>query len=90
MTYTLTLAVSQVETGAYYLVTFEGQRVERRALRWLDRKGSTHAVNEDPDHPIPRWCSRLLDRLYPQCHHGLSLDLCADWWNHYPRDDYFY
>lgn len=84
---TLTLVAYHCANGVGYRVTFEGPRVERRALRWMNRKAATHAFALDEEYPVPRWCIRLWDRLFPLCHHGLSLDLCADPINHYPRDD---
>lgn len=86
----VTIIAHHCENRHEYRVTFEGHRCERRLLRWMDRKGDTHAFAFDEENVPPQWAQQLWSRLFPLCHHGLSLDLCADPVNHYPRDDWGY
>lgn len=56
-----------------YMVEFA---TEAQALEFIKRKWSTHSICEVYEHPIDRAHLELLTLLYPQCEHGLSLDLC--------------
>jgi hypothetical protein len=61
-----------------YKVTFEGDgpAVEDRALQFVEARWTSHATHELETEPIPAQYGRLLDTLYPQCPHGLSLSNC--------------
>ena len=78
------LEFTNCKTNQGYVATFLGPNAEDNALAQIDRRGSTHAVSEVG--PLPEDATRLYDVLYPQCHHGMSLWLCADPVSHYPRD----
>lgn len=66
-----------------YLARFS---TEAQAIDFMSVRGSTHAVTELEEYPVPRSCEKLLDVLYPTCEHGLSADLCMGP-NHYPTYD---
>lgn len=74
----ITLCVDIIDQRRAYLVTFQGDQAERRALDFITRKqaDSNHVVSELHDHPIHQVHALLIRHLYPQCQHGLSLDLC--------------
>jgi hypothetical protein len=58
---------------------------EAQALAYLDRPSVATAVERE-DSLIPNDWKLLIDKLYPTCPHGLSLDLCEGT-QHYPYDD---
>lgn len=65
--------------GVSYQVTFEGPQAESRALAYMSsHKGLRFAEIEDRPNYWPSLSQALADALYPQCHHGLDLDLCMD------------
>lgn len=64
--------------GVSYEVCFEGASAEDRALVYMSaRKGLHFDAVEDRPFSGAHF-ARLYDALYPQCHHGLGLDLCMD------------
>ena len=68
------------DTGVSYSATFTGPHAEDHALAYIDRKAATHHIHE-PDDQAPLDAERfprLLERLYPLCHHGMSLGLFMD------------
>ena len=65
-----------------YLVHFSN---EQQALDFVDLNWNTHDFQETELWPIPNEATRLLNRLYPTCEHGLSADLCEGP-EHYPVD----
>lgn len=65
--------------GVSYQVTFEGPLAESRALAYMSaHKGLHFSEVEDRPNYWPSLSDAFADALYPQCHHGLSLDLCMD------------
>lgn len=73
--------------GSSYVVRFDGPDPEVHALAYVSARTSTHHVDAVEWDPFSFTAfPRLAEALYPQCHHGLSLDLCADPIGHYPRD----
>jgi hypothetical protein len=63
--------------GGYhrYTVSFS---TEEQALNWITARRSSHNVYEVPGQEIPEDWTRVLDLLYPTCHHGLDGRACMD------------
>jgi len=66
-----------------YLVTFA---TEAQALDFIGRKSSTHAFFTVDGKPIDSVHTELINYLFPDCEHGLSLALCYGP-NHYATDE---
>jgi hypothetical protein len=83
----ITLEMHICDQRRSYLVTFEGPNAEAWALRYIEARGSTHAVHEVEDKPfdVDKYPT-LYDLLYPTCEHGLSAWLCEGP-QHYPYDN---
>lgn len=65
--------------GVSYQVTFEGREAESRALAYMSaHKGLAFAEVEDRPNYWPALSDAFAEALYPQCHHGLALELCMD------------
>jgi hypothetical protein len=76
---TVTLGFTSCETNASYTVRFEGPDAEAWALAYIDARKATHVVFELAEQPFDGTVFEALERrLYPQCHHGMSADLCMD------------
>jgi len=64
-----------------------------QAVAFMTRNAANHSITEMEDRPVAPMYGpvtpdviRLLDALYPQCEHGLSLELCYGP-QHYPSAD---
>jgi len=79
------LQATVCETNHSYIVKFYGEDAEARALSFIDRKGATHAFSEVEGEFIDQGYLALIEKLYPQCEHGLSAWLCVGP-SHYPLD----
>jgi hypothetical protein len=91
----VTLEISVCSERFSYLATFQ---TESQVMEFIERLNDrdtdyriaygygNHCIDEIGESPIPATWTRLVEYLYPQCHHGLSLALCADPINHYPAD----
>lgn len=65
--------------GVSYQVTFEGSEAEGRALAYISAHKGLHFTEvEDRPNYWPALSDAFADALYPQCHHGLALELCMD------------
>ena len=82
---TITLGVVNVTTDISSRPTFYGPEAEAHAVAFIERKSSTCAFFEVEETEIDLRFPLLLDKLYPSCEHGLSLNLCAGP-GHYPHD----
>lgn len=51
---------------------------EEQALAFMSDRGMTHSFGEIEEFPIPDTATRLLDTLYPTCHHGMDGRMCLD------------
>lgn len=80
---TIALRATVCDRNQSYVVRFA---TDAQAVEYIARKGSTHAFSELEEEPVPEDAAGTLEALYPSCHHGLSLWLCADPVNHYPAD----
>lgn len=74
--------VSNTELQTNFTVVFS---TEDQALAYFERKHTTHILTENEDAPMPDSWTRMNDKLYPTCEHGLSAWLCAGP-EHYPTD----
>lgn len=71
--------------GRSYRVGFA---TEEAAVDFVERKRESCALGEVEGTPVPSRYGRLLAALYPECDHGLSLQLCYGP-GHYPPDSAF-
>lgn len=71
--------VIEVHWGGYpYQATFQGPRAEDIALKFLaDRPGHKFAPIEGHDIDVEAF-PRIVEAIWPVCHHGMSADLCMD------------
>ena len=63
--------------GGYHKFTVSFS-TEDQALAWISARTATHNVSEVPGQEIPEDWTRVIDLLYPTCHHGLNGWLCMD------------
>lgn len=85
-TQTITLDAHHCANRHSYLVHFEGPDAEAMALRFIQERASTHAIDEpyDDDERVPAeqrnvdylLYPTLYAELHPICEHGMSLNLC--------------
>lgn len=75
----ITLDVHRCEDGQTWRVVFEGPDAQARALAYRAARTATHNFNEAGDAPFSyETFPELATTLYPQCHHGMSAELCMD------------
>jgi hypothetical protein len=84
-TYPITLNVHHCNHRFSFLAHFAR---EKDAVSYLVRKNDEQAYNiqEELDRPVPREFKTLIKLLYPECEHGLDLNLCYGP-QHYPYDE---
>jgi len=76
---TIALGVTDCREGGERIVRFEGPDAEAWAIAYRQARVSTHVIFELPEEPISYDAfPALYAVLHPQCHHGLSADLCMD------------
>lgn len=69
--------------GARYIARFA---TDAQGAAFVKAKSSGYALSEIEEDPIEDGAVLTLAALYPECEHGLSLQLCAGP-GHYPADE---
>lgn len=75
----IALEVHNCEAGRSIVVRWSpAPDVEDRVIDYIEARKSTHAIFEIESDPVPNEYGKVLDVLYPTCHHGMSASLCMD------------
>lgn len=74
----LTLRVHHCANGHSYNAVFTGPQAQDHAVAFIERKSSTCAFFESEDAPLDERHSKVINKLYPTCHHGMDGNQCMD------------
>lgn len=88
MSKSIVLEVTVLDQGQHsFKVRFFGPQAEDNALAYVERKDNGDYYFSDPeDEPVDAEFTRLIERLWPKCEHGMSANSCFGP-QHYWMDD---